>query len=375
VSHNKEREEKICLNCNAHVYGRYCHICGQENIQEKQTFGHLVTHFVYDVTHFDGKFFSTLKYLLFKPGFLSKEFLRGRRASYLDPIRMYVFTSAIFFIIFFSFVKKSDDFNENSVINDNKVDSTISSVQQQINTDNDTAEKKILLQQLESLKKKKKPKVQMQAGVPQGSGVVNLSVDSTDKDEDASLPFFGSHLPATLEKYDSIQNKRPANKKDGWFKYRIKKRLVTLNEAYRANKKEFWKTISERFQHAYPQMMFVSLPLAALILQLLYVRRRKQFFYASHAVFILHVYIAVYILLLIYYLFSGLHHASGWRVFGLIDILLSLSIIYYIYKAMRNFYGQGRIKTLFKYFIFSIFYLVIFVFLVCIFFIISVMQV
>src|SRR5690349_22469253 len=83
--------------------GRYCHVCGQENVEPKESFLHLVTHFFNDITHFDGKFFTTLKDLLFKPGFLSKEYMIGRRASYLNPIRMYVFTSAIFFLLFFSF--------------------------------------------------------------------------------------------------------------------------------------------------------------------------------------------------------------------------------------------------------------------------------
>ena len=102
MSHLHERKEKICLNCKSVIYGRFCHVCGQENIEPKETFWGLLTHFVYDVTHFDGKFFDTTKYLLFRPGFLALEYLRGRRASYLNPIRMYVFTSAFFFIIFSS---------------------------------------------------------------------------------------------------------------------------------------------------------------------------------------------------------------------------------------------------------------------------------
>jgi hypothetical protein len=103
VSHLKERAEKICLNCNAAIYGKYCHVCGQENIEPKESFWHLVTHFLFDLIHFDGKFFSTLKYLLFKPGFLAEEHSRGRRADYLHPIRLYIFVSAFFFLIMFSF--------------------------------------------------------------------------------------------------------------------------------------------------------------------------------------------------------------------------------------------------------------------------------
>lgn len=109
VSHLPERAEKVCLNCNAVLDGRFCHICGQENIEPREGFWHMLTHFVFDFFHFDGKFFSTLKYLLFRPGFLSKEHLKGRRASYLHPIRMYIFTSTFFFLIYFNFFQNTQD--------------------------------------------------------------------------------------------------------------------------------------------------------------------------------------------------------------------------------------------------------------------------
>src|SRR6185503_21178833 len=103
VSHSPLRKEANCLNCGATVQGRYCHVCGQENVEPKETFWHMFTHFFYDITHFDSKFFETVKDLAFKPGFLSKQYMLGRRASYLHPVKMYVFTSAIFFLLFFSF--------------------------------------------------------------------------------------------------------------------------------------------------------------------------------------------------------------------------------------------------------------------------------
>src|SRR4029078_1863472 len=110
VSHSPLRKEANCLNCCATVQGRYCHICGQENVEPKETFWHMFIHFFYDITHFDSKFFETVKDLVFKPGFLSKEYVKGKRASYLHPVRMYVFTSAMFFLVFFSLFK-----NETSV--------------------------------------------------------------------------------------------------------------------------------------------------------------------------------------------------------------------------------------------------------------------
>ena len=101
MSHRPQRKEKNCLNCGTIVQGKFCHICGQENVEPKETFWGMVTHFFYDITHFDGKFFVTLKDLLFRPGFLSAEYMKGRRVSYLNPIRMYIFTSAVFFSYLF----------------------------------------------------------------------------------------------------------------------------------------------------------------------------------------------------------------------------------------------------------------------------------
>ena len=68
-----------------------------------------VSHFFSDITHFDGKFFTSMKDLVLKPGFLSKEYMRGKRASYLNPIRMYLFTSFIFFLVFFSLYKVDEN--------------------------------------------------------------------------------------------------------------------------------------------------------------------------------------------------------------------------------------------------------------------------
>ncbi|MDI9363304.1 MAG: DUF3667 domain-containing protein [Flavobacterium sp.] len=95
MSHLKERKEKQCLNCNAIIYGRFCHVCGQENVEPKESFLYLVKHFLEDITHFDGKFFDTLRYLILRPGFLAYKYMSGKRNSNLNPIRMYIFTSAI----------------------------------------------------------------------------------------------------------------------------------------------------------------------------------------------------------------------------------------------------------------------------------------
>ena len=76
---------------------------GQENVEVKESFRHLISHFFSDLTHYDSKSFTTLKDLLFKPGFLTNEYRTGRRVNYLHPIRMYVFVSFLYFLVTLSF--------------------------------------------------------------------------------------------------------------------------------------------------------------------------------------------------------------------------------------------------------------------------------
>ena len=65
MSHLKERIEKDCLNCGTLVQGRFCQLCGQENVEVKESFFQLIKHFLADLTHFDGKLWKTLQLLLF----------------------------------------------------------------------------------------------------------------------------------------------------------------------------------------------------------------------------------------------------------------------------------------------------------------------
>ncbi len=184
MSHLKERKEKTCLNCQTSpLYGRYCHVCGQQNLEPKETVWHLVQHFFEDITHFDGKFFSTVKYLLKRPGFLSSEYMIGRRASYLNPIRMYVFTSAIFFLILFSL--KSPERMNVSFISDNRGMGVV----------------------LDSLAKRNIPEDGMQVNV------VNAS------------PWHPEDFNS-VKAYDSAQASLPVGRRDGWFKKLVMRPLI-----------------------------------------------------------------------------------------------------------------------------------------------------
>jgi hypothetical protein len=89
-----------CDNCGAYVPGRYCGTCGQRLEPPVHTLWHFIQVAAEDVTHADSRLWRTLWALLFKPGYLTHEFLVGRRARYLPPVRLYLVLSVVFFIWF-----------------------------------------------------------------------------------------------------------------------------------------------------------------------------------------------------------------------------------------------------------------------------------
>jgi hypothetical protein len=365
LSHFKERAEKICLNCNAELIGRFCHQCGQENIEPRETVWGLITHFFYDITHFDGKFFTSLKWLVLKPGFLSKEYVMGRRARHLNPIRMYVFTSAFFFIMFFSFFVELDELkvggSRRTKDGWEKVeiepDSTKNKMLAKADTKKDSAD-------IEEAYKYLGPKISDTAD--------KAKKDKKQQERNGINILLASGEFPSVAYYDSVQKTLPEQQRDGWFVAAIKRREIRLDERFREQGSSVvFRELLDKFLHSFPQLLFVSLPLVALILQLLYIRRRNQFYYVNHGIFLIHIYIYSFINLLLFFAFEKIDDALDSSWMAIPKTLLVLHAIWYVYKAMRNFYGQGRFKTFVKFMLLNIFTLVIVNLLFAVFFILS----
>ncbi|HTC17021.1 MAG TPA: DUF3667 domain-containing protein [Steroidobacteraceae bacterium] len=88
-----------CENCAAPVSGRFCSACGQRLEAPVHSLRHFVHSATEDLTHADSRLWRTLVALLFRPGKLTHEFLNGRRARYLPPVRLYLALSLVFFLI------------------------------------------------------------------------------------------------------------------------------------------------------------------------------------------------------------------------------------------------------------------------------------
>jgi hypothetical protein len=339
VSHIPQRKEKDCLNCGIVVQGRYCQNCGQENVVPKETFWHMVTHFFNDITHFDSNFFHTIHHLVLKPGFLSKEYMNGRRASYLHPIKMYVFTSAIFFLLFFSLFKTKDAIK--------------------ITTDEPLTEKQRndFIISLQSILKKDTSNKAV-------SDKIILFQDTARKltGKDTIINDISINDYKSIAEYDSAQSSLHSSERDGWFRNRLIRQRISIVNRFKENPKEALSKLLEGFLHRLPYLLFVSLPLFAFILKLVYLRR-KQFYFADHGVFTIHLYVFSFILLLFIFGFDKLQKFSGWGFLNTFEVILFLWMIFHLYFAMHYFYKQGWGKTFLKFLLVSLLSLIMMIIL------------
>ncbi len=79
--------------------GAFCGTCGQRLHSPVHSVWHFLGEATEDLTHADSRLWRTLAALLLRPGYLTREFLEGRRASYLPPVRLYLVLSVIFFLL------------------------------------------------------------------------------------------------------------------------------------------------------------------------------------------------------------------------------------------------------------------------------------
>jgi len=90
------QEESHCPECATPLVGEYCHRCGEKlpHVHDL-TLKHFLHHGLHELTHLDSKIFRTVQALLFRPGFLTVEYLAGRRQRYVLPLRLFLVIFAL----------------------------------------------------------------------------------------------------------------------------------------------------------------------------------------------------------------------------------------------------------------------------------------
>lgn len=88
-----------CANCGEPLSGPFCSACGQENRNlSRLSLRQIVDEWLGDTFTFDSRLLRTLGPLVRRPGFLTNEYLAGRRVRYVPPLRLFVFLSLVMFL-------------------------------------------------------------------------------------------------------------------------------------------------------------------------------------------------------------------------------------------------------------------------------------
>lgn len=301
------RKTRDCLNCGLtldEIYN-YCPRCGQENNQRMVSFGELVKDFFVNYFSFDTKFVRSIKPFLIQPGELTKLFIAGKRSSYVNPLRLYIIVSVIFFFLSTLYIKESVTFVSES--NGDEIEMNLSDAMDDGGGDTTRA---IV------------------------SGFQNIK----DVLEDESL--------TDQQAMDSLSN-MGGIKMDSTFVGGIF--FSQMRKVARQDLEIFLAYVMQNM----PVMMFLLLPVYALLLKLLYVRRNAL--YVKHLIHGVHLHAFTFFLLtlilLLSLVFEPLPVLNEW-----LQIILFLLLFIYIYISMLRVYLQGWFKTLLKFAILGFFY-------------------
>lgn len=99
MSSDGSNQAKTCVSCGQLLHGKYCSQCGEKQLKEgEKSLRHFFEELLHLFTHADSKFLKSLKYLFTRPGFLTAEYLAGRRKMYTSPLTLFFIGNLIYFL-------------------------------------------------------------------------------------------------------------------------------------------------------------------------------------------------------------------------------------------------------------------------------------
>ena len=302
----------FCANCGAALAGKYCSECGQRHHEQPvHHFWHFVREATEDLTHADSRLWQTLIALLFRPGFLTREFLEGRRARYLPPVRLYLVVSLIFFVI--------------------------AGLQSQ------TKSPRVIV-----LSRSGKSFHYQVVPLPQPAGAIGR----TPRPAVGAGPAAVAQLAQTPAGMQALceQSGTRIQQQGGWLGA-LGPRVTRNCEA--AIAEGGLERLNQAVEHNLERAMFLLLPLLALVMKPLYLKPARH--YVEHLLFFLHDHACVFVLLGAGTLLQMI--TSAGVVTRAVDTAITIYILVYYYRAMRHVYGQGPWLTLSKMGVLAVAYL------------------
>ncbi len=324
-----------CLNCGhpLDLSDKFCSNCGQKNSTKKLSFKDFFLEFFGGIFSYDSRMNRTLATLIFRPGKISTDYTNGIRTKYANPFRFFLSISIIFFIIW-SFTFQSTNFDgiiENETIEGLDQLSEKEKVELKEEIEKAPFGKKIDFDSILDTKSVEVTKSYKDIYLTQGQLDSLNFVESSVKQISLYSDFYSqTNIINPEEAIDSLDH---SNK--FWNRYLYRKAVDT--EIISNNPKVFFDYLIGKS----PFIIFFYLPVFALIIWLFYCY--KPINYMEHLVFTFHVQSTFFVFVLIGLILDIIFKSE---VFTSIARFIFL---FYLYKALRNFYKEKRFLTIVKF--------------------------
>jgi hypothetical protein len=304
-----------CDNCGASVPGRYCGTCGQRLEPPIHSLWHFLRIATEDVTHADSRLWRTLAALLFKPGFLTREFLDGRRARYLPPVRLYLVLSVVFFVMLAATGRTPDEAH-------------------------------VTPETRAGLAEARQAAAQARAA---GAPLVLIATPAAAGAAPAAGVGPGTPGEHTYSVFEGDPEHCKLINYNGPWQSTL--RPLFVRSCIQATR-DRGRSLLQSFLHNLPRAMFLFLPLLAGVMMLLYWHPRH--YYVEHLLFCVHNHAFAFLAVLLAVLLSALLPFAA----PLIGWVATLYMAWYLFRSMRVMYRQGRLRTGAKLAVLSLVYLV-----------------
>src|SRR5204862_910295 len=264
-----------CENCGAELQGHWCAKCGQPAIEYRRSFRHVVADLLNEFLNWDSKFFTTIALLILKPWRLTNEFLAGKRVRYVNPLRLYLLASILFF------------FAVNYGAKGIRIDPTKFPEEKRAEVAAAIADKRGEIEaelRKDNLTPEQRQKVQKALDY-----LTKPSATTTPPPEETASPTPASSASPTAESHQQtygpvadrpfvvFDNAKSTTPFERWIEGRAKEKMGEHGT-------KMGLFISTLFSNL-PYMMLCCIPLFALVLKLLYIRGR--IFYIDHLIYAL----------------------------------------------------------------------------------------
>jgi Protein of unknown function (DUF3667) len=334
-----------CENCGAELQGHWCAQCGQAAVEYRRSFRYVVADLLDEFLNWDSKFFTTIALLILKPWRLTNEFLAGKRVRYVNPLRLYLLASILFFFAV-NYGAKRINFDASKLGPKNRADLAAELKKEDLPPA--AREKLEALLRDSSPSPAPSPATNTPSPTPAPTASSDVASQPTESANEHKKEY-GKIGERPFVAFDDAKSTTPFER---WIEARAKEKMGEHGT-------KMGLFISTLFSNL-PYMMGCCIPLFACVLKVLYIRRR--IFYIDHLIYALHIHTFFYTAIMLIVLATiGLNRFAPGAVAGLVIVFLWIAFVTQIFLSIRYVYRQGWFFTIFKFLFGGFVYLIVLV--------------